>query len=98
MPCVRALLCVALKVAVFLSASLPSISVTRSGRHAQFMRAYAASGQAKLLGTTREVVALHHERRLLPIHIHVTKCAQLLRGGGGRGRCGRGEHRIQEAF
>ncbi|GFR50724.1 hypothetical protein Agub_g12981 [Astrephomene gubernaculifera] len=44
-----------------------------SSRHQGYMGAYLATGRAKILGTVRQVVALHRRRYMFPIRLAVTK-------------------------
>jgi hypothetical protein len=44
-----------------------------SQRHNTYLRNYATTEKAKVLNTTREVVAMHQERYVFPISLNVTK-------------------------
>ena len=44
-----------------------------SQRHNTYLRNYANTEKAKVLGATREVVAMHQERYVFPVSLSVSK-------------------------
>lgn len=41
--------------------------------HGSYLKNYAATGEAKILDNTRDVVAIHRDRFVFPITLHVRK-------------------------
>lgn len=48
-------------------------------QHDRFVKAYAVTGEPRILNATRTMVGLHRDRSLFPISICVTKVAQVCR-------------------